>query len=49
MTTAIAARPEHEFTLVATEAGRPLYEALGFSAVAMATWHIRPSVDQCAK
>ncbi len=45
MKTAIAARPDHEFTLVATEAGRPLYEALGFSTVAMATWHTRPPID----
>ncbi len=48
MTTAIAARPEHEVTLVATEAGRPLYESLGFTAVAMASWHIRPPLTSQA-
>jgi len=42
LSTAIAARPEHEFTLVATEAGRPLYELLGFTTVATAVWHTRP-------
>jgi GNAT superfamily N-acetyltransferase len=44
LTTAIAARPDQVFTLVATEAGRPLYESLGFLTVAMATWHTRPAV-----
>jgi len=42
LTAAIAARPDQEFTLVATEAGRPLYESLGFATVATATWHTRP-------
>lgn len=46
LTTAIAARPEHEFTLVATEAGRPLYESLGFATVAVATWHTRPPLTR---
>ena len=41
MTTAVAAYPSRAFTLVATEAGRPLYESLGFRAVATATWHLR--------
>lgn len=44
LTTAIAARPEQEFTLVATEAGRPLYEALGFAVVGTVNWHTRPAV-----
>lgn len=42
LTAAIAGRPDQEFTLVATEAGRPLYESLGFATVATATWHTRP-------
>ena len=41
MTTAVAAYPSRVFTLVATEAGRPLYESLGFRAVATATWYFR--------
>ncbi len=41
MTTAIAAYPSKVFTLVATDAGRPLYESLGFRAVATATWYVR--------
>jgi GNAT superfamily N-acetyltransferase len=42
LSAAIAARPDQEFTLVATEAGRPLYEALGFRVQTMAIWHTRP-------
>ena len=42
LTTALAERPDRVFTLVATEAGRPLYESLGFVTVAMTTWHRRP-------
>ena len=41
MTTAVAAYPSRVFTLVATDAGRPLYESLGFRAVRTATWHFR--------
>lgn len=41
LSAAIAARPGHEFTLVATEAGRPLYESLGFETVVTTTWHLR--------
>ena len=41
MTTAVAAYPTRTFTLAATEAGRPLYESLGFRAAATATWHFR--------
>lgn len=41
MSTALAAHPARASTLVATDAGRPLYESLGFRAVATATWHFR--------
>jgi len=41
MTTAVAAYPSRVFTLATTDAGRPLYESLGFRAVATATWHFR--------
>lgn len=34
--------PELPFTLVATEAGRLLYEKLGFRTAAMASWYTRP-------
>jgi hypothetical protein len=44
MTTAVAAYPSRVFALVATDAGRPLYESLGFRAVATVTWHIRDPV-----
>ncbi|WP_433797086.1 GNAT family N-acetyltransferase [Actinoplanes sp. CA-252034] len=44
LSAAIAARPDQVFTLVATEAGRPLYESLGFAVVRMATWHTRPPI-----
>jgi ribosomal protein S18 acetylase RimI-like enzyme len=44
LSAAIAARPDQVFTLVATEAGRPLYESLGFEVVRMATWHTRPPI-----
>lgn len=41
MATAIAAYPSRVFALVATEAGRPLYDSLGFRSVATATWYVR--------
>ncbi len=41
MTAAVAAYPARVCTLVATEAGRPLYESLGFRTVTTATWHFR--------
>lgn len=50
LSTAIAARPDHEFTLVATEAGRPLYESMGFATVVTTTWHLRrPLAPQQAR
>ncbi|WP_229070470.1 GNAT family N-acetyltransferase [Actinoplanes sp. DH11] len=42
LTTALAARPDRHFTLVATEAGQPLYESLGFATAGLAAWHTRP-------
>jgi len=41
MTTAVATYPSRVCTLVATDAGRPLYESLGFRAVTTATWYFR--------
>ncbi|MFI1991617.1 hypothetical protein [Actinoplanes sp. NPDC020271] len=38
---AFEVHPDRPFTLVATEAGRPLHESLGFRTVAMATWYMR--------
>ncbi|WP_436533432.1 GNAT family N-acetyltransferase [Actinoplanes sp. HUAS TT8] len=38
---AFEAHPDRAFTLVATDAGRPLYETLGFHTVATATWFTR--------
>ena len=42
MTAAVAAGPDRPSTLVATAAGRPLYESLGFATVSLAHWYIRP-------
>ncbi|GIF08336.1 N-acetyltransferase [Actinoplanes siamensis] len=39
LNSAFAAHPGRGCTLVATEAGRPLYESLGFRAVATTTWY----------
>ncbi|AVT38525.1 hypothetical protein C6W10_21080 [Plantactinospora sp. BB1] len=44
LTQAIAAHPDRPFTLVATDAGRPLYESLGFRTVATAGWYLRSPV-----
>jgi GNAT superfamily N-acetyltransferase len=41
LSTALAARPGRPWTLVATDAGRPLYESLGFETVSTATWYSR--------
>jgi hypothetical protein len=43
MTAMLAAHPGRIATLVATEAGVPLYADLGFAAVSTATWYIRTS------
>jgi GNAT superfamily N-acetyltransferase len=42
LTRAIRTHPGRPFTLVATDAGLPLYESLDFRAVATATWYMRP-------
>ncbi|MFI5841456.1 GNAT family N-acetyltransferase [Catenuloplanes sp. NPDC051500] len=44
MEAALAAHPEREATLVATDAGLPLYEKLGFRPVSTMTWYTRQSV-----
>ncbi|HEX5595718.1 MAG TPA: GNAT family N-acetyltransferase [Micromonosporaceae bacterium] len=41
MAAMLAAYPGRTATLVATEAGEPLYTRLGFSAVSTATWYVR--------
>ncbi|MBE1489440.1 GNAT family N-acetyltransferase [Plantactinospora soyae] len=41
LTRAVRARPDRPFTLVSTDAGRPLYESLGFRTVATTVWHLR--------
>jgi GNAT superfamily N-acetyltransferase len=41
LATALSARTDRPWTLVATDAGRPLYESLGFRTVSTATWYTR--------
>ncbi|MFK3979008.1 GNAT family N-acetyltransferase [Micromonospora sp. NPDC050397] len=41
----IQANPERPITLVATDAGLPLYESLGFQVVATTTWYTRSPVE----
>lgn len=41
LATALAAGPDRPWTLVATDAGRPLYESLGFETVTDAVWYTR--------
>ncbi|MGC4856298.1 GNAT family N-acetyltransferase [Micromonospora sp. DT4] len=41
LTQAIRANPARPFTLVATDAGMPLYESLDFRTAATATWYMR--------
>ncbi|MEU4565372.1 GNAT family N-acetyltransferase [Micromonospora sp. NPDC023956] len=44
LTRAVRAHPGRPFTLVATDAGLPLYESLDFRRVATTTWYFRPPV-----
>jgi GNAT superfamily N-acetyltransferase len=41
LTRAIAAHPDRPSTLVATDAGLPLYKSLGFETVSTVHWHVR--------
>ncbi|BBH70435.1 hypothetical protein ACTI_71200 [Actinoplanes sp. OR16] len=45
LTTALATAPERHFTLIATEAGRPLYESAGFEIAGDSVWHTRPPLE----
>jgi GNAT superfamily N-acetyltransferase len=45
MTKSLAAHPGRIATLVATEAGEPLYRSLGFVTVSTATWYFRSRAD----
>ncbi|MEU4561930.1 GNAT family N-acetyltransferase [Actinoplanes sp. NPDC023936] len=45
LTAALAACPDRHVTLVATEAGRPLYESAGFVTAGVAAWHTRPPCE----
>jgi GNAT superfamily N-acetyltransferase len=44
MSRGIAHRPGRTFTLVATDAGRPLYGSMGFETVSTAAWYVRRAV-----
>ncbi|MDP9794723.1 GNAT superfamily N-acetyltransferase [Catenuloplanes nepalensis] len=43
LSTAITAHPDRPFTLVATDAGLPLYESTGFASVGGTAWYTRRS------
>ncbi|MEU4694081.1 GNAT family N-acetyltransferase [Actinoplanes sp. NPDC023714] len=45
LTTALAAAPDRHFTLIATEAGLPLYESAGFAVAGTSVWHTRPPLE----
>jgi len=40
LTAAIAGHPDRMLTLVATDAGVPLYWSMGFQTVSTAVWHV---------
>lgn len=42
LTTALASRPQRPATLVATDAGRPLYASMGFRPLSTAVWYVWP-------
>jgi predicted N-acetyltransferase YhbS len=44
MSHGMAHRPGRTFTLVATDAGRPLYESMNFATVSTAAWYTRRAV-----
>ncbi|XVU30083.1 GNAT family N-acetyltransferase [Actinoplanes sp. CA-054009] len=43
MTHVVGAHPDRPAVLTATRAGRPLYESMGFRAIATTTWYMRPA------
>lgn len=45
MTASLAAHPDRSATLVATPAGEPLYQSLGFVTVSTATWYMLSRPD----
>jgi GNAT superfamily N-acetyltransferase len=46
LATAVAAAPGRHVTLIATEAGRPLYESAGFQTAGRSAWHTREPVTR---